>query len=237
MIPLLHSELLKLRTIRTFLWLALVTALLTAITAASVAASEDSIQSASDDRAVAQIAGTAIVIALISGIIVMAGESTHGTITQTLLVTPIRERVLIAKSLVAALLGLVLAVIAEALVLGITVPGAGLDAHNARYALLGVLIAAPLAGVLGAGFGAIVGSQGAAIGISLVWLLIGENVMPVISHEGAKYVPGRVFAALASGDRHGSELIVGMGAGAVAAAIWTAAFAAAGVLTLLGRDV
>lgn len=237
MTALLHSEVLKVRTIRTFLWLTAVTVLLTAITAASVAASEGSIQSATDDRSAAQIAGIAIVLALISGIIVTAGESTHGTITQTLLVTPVRERVLVAKALVAAFLGLVLALIAEVLVVAITVPGADLDVHNARYALLGVLIASALAGVLGAGFGALVGSQGAGIGISLVWLLVGENVMPAISHEGSKYTPARVFAALSSGDRHGSELIVGMGTGALAAAIWTAAFVAAGLLMLLRRDV
>jgi ABC-2 type transport system permease protein len=234
---LLRAELLKVRTIRTFLWLVAVTALLTVITALSVSASEGSIESPSDDRSVAQIAGIAVVFALVSGIVVMAGESTHGTITQTLLVTPVRERVLIAKGLVAVLIGLVLAAISEALVLAITVPGAGLDVHNARHALLGTVVAAPLAAALGAGFGAIVGSQGAAVGISLVWLLIGENAMPLISQEGAKYVPGRAFAALASGNRHGSEVIVGMGTGGIVAVVWTAAFFAAGIATLLGRDV
>ena len=123
------------------------------------------------------------------------------------------------------------------LVLAITIPGASLDLHNARLVLLGILIGAPLVGALGVGFGAVVGTQGAAIGISLVWLLIGEAIVAVISRSAAKYTPSKAFAALASGARDGGSDLLGMGAGVVAAAAWTAAFVAVGLLTLLGRDV
>jgi ABC-2 type transport system permease protein len=234
--PLVGAELLKIRTVRTILWIALTNVALVLITAISVAASEDAIELAEDDRAVAQIAGIAIVLALIAGVVVMAGEAKHGTITQTLLVTPVRERVLLVKAAVAALVGLALAFLAEALVLAITVPGAGLDFHNARLTLLGILIAAALAGALGAGLGAVVHAQGAAIGMSLVWLLVGENLAVVISESVTKYTPGRTFAALASGDRTGGE-VLGMGAGGVAAALWAGLFLAAGLLAFLGRDV
>jgi len=236
MSSLLLAELVKVRTVRTLLWVALANFALLLITAVSVSASESSVQSAEDDRSVAQIAAIALVFALISGIIVMAGEATHGTITQTLLVTPVRERVLVAKAIVAALIGLVLAVLAEAIVLAITIPGASLDVHNARLVLLGVLIGAPLAGALGVGLGAVVHGQGAAIAMSLVWLLIGENLAPVVSESAGKYTPGRAFGALASGDRVGHELL-GMSAGGVAAAVWAALFLAAGLFALLGRDI
>jgi ABC-2 type transport system permease protein len=233
---LLRAELVKITTVRTLLWLALANLALLVITALSVSASEGSIQTAEDDRGVAQIAAIAIVFALISGILVMAGEATHGTITQTLLVTPVRERVLAAKAIVGAALGLVLAAVAEAIVVLITVPGASLSIHNARLVLLGVLIAGPLAGALGVGLGAVVHAQGAAIAMSLIWLLIGENLAPVVSVSAAKYTPGRSFGALVSGDRVGDELL-GMSGGGVAAAVWAAAFLAAGVVTLLGRDI
>lgn len=236
MSSLLRAELVKIRTVRTLLWVVLANLALLLITAFSVSASESSIQTAEDDRSVAQIAAIAIVFALICGIIVMAGEATHGTITQTLLVTPVRERVLAAKAIVAALIGLVLAVLAEALVLAITVPGASLDVHNARLVLLGVLIGAPLAGALGVGLGAVVHGQGVAIAMSLLWLLIGENLAPVVSESAGKYTPGRAFGALASGDRIGHELL-GMSAGGVAAVVWAALFLAAGLLALLGRDI
>jgi len=122
-------------------------------------------------------------------------------------------------------------------VLLITVPGAGLSMHAARATLLGVLVAAPLAAVLGVGLGAVVRGQGGGIAIALIWLLVGENLMPVISRDASRYVPGRVFAALASGSREGSDVVLGMGAGGVAAAAWTAVFVAAGLYVLLSRDV
>ena len=232
---LLRSELLKVQTIRTFGWIALANIALVLIAAVSVAASSGAFQSVDDHRGAAQIAGSALVLALISGIIVMAGEARHGTITQTLLVTPVRERVLLVKVAVAAVIGLVLALLAEALVLLVLVP-ASLDVDKARGVLIGILVGAPLAAALGVGLGALVHAQGAAIGMSLAWLLIGEGLMPAISETATKYTPGRSFGALASGVRHGDQVLGAVG-GAVAAAVWTAVFVAAGLLALLGRDV
>jgi ABC-2 type transport system permease protein len=233
----LRSEWLKLRTTRVLLWIGLVDAALVCITAISVAASSGSIDTPADDRSIAQIAGAAAVFALVLGIVVMAGESTHGTITQTLLVTPVRERVLAAKIVVAALVAVALVLLSEALVLIITVPGAGLSVHNARSTLLGVLLAGPLAAVLGVGPGAIARGQGGAISFSLLWLLIGENLMPVINEEAARYAPGRTFAALASGSREGTDVVLGMGAGGLVSLAWAGLFVAAGLFILLGRDV
>ena len=232
----LRSEWLKVRTVRTFFWFWLGSAGLILIAAISVVASNGQIESAADDRSVARIAAIALVFGVIAGIVVMAGEITHGTVTQTLLVTPVRERVVVAKVVMAALISLFLAVSAELLVIAITVPGASLDVHNSRRVLLGILIAAPLAGALGVGFGAVVRSQGSGIGISLVWLLIGENIVTVMSQSVAKYTPGRAFAALASGE-NGHHDLLNMGAGGLVAGVWTAVFVAAGLLVFLGRDV
>jgi ABC-2 type transport system permease protein len=233
----LRAEWVKLVTTRAFLWIALANLALVVITSISVAASSDEINTASDNRSIAQIAGVAVLFALVGGIVEMAGESTHGTITQTLLVTPVRERVFVAKALTAAAVGLVLAVASELVVLLITVPGAGLSLHDARPTFLGVLIAAPLAAVLGVGLGAVVRGQGGGIAIALIWLLVGENLMPVISREASRYVPGRAFAALASGSREGTDVVLGMGAGGVVAAAWAAVFVTLGLFMLLGRDV
>jgi len=233
----LRSEWAKVVTTRTFLWIVLADLALVVITSISVAASSDPINSASDDRSVAQIAGVAVLFALVGGVVGMAGESTHGTITQTLLVTPVRERVFASKAVAAAVVGLALAVVSEAVVLLITVPGAGLSVHDARATLLGVLVAAPLAAMLGVGLGAVVRGQGGGIAIALIWLLVGENLMPLISRDATRYAPGRAFAALTSGTREGTDVILGMGAGAAAAAVWTTLFVAAGLFVLLGRDV
>jgi ABC-2 type transport system permease protein len=236
MSELLRSETVKVLTVRAFLWIALANLGLLLITAFSVSASEGTLNSASDDRGVAQIAAVSAVFALMGGIVIMGGEASHGTITQTLLVTPVRQRVLASKAIVAAAVGFVLAVVSEAIMLLITVPGASLDVDNAQPVLIGVAIAAPLAGALGVGLGAAVHAQGTAIAISLIWLLVGENLATLVLRGGAKYTPGRTFAALTSGDRTGDELL-GMVPGGVVSVAWTAAFLAAGGLALLGRDV
>jgi ABC-2 type transport system permease protein len=233
---LFRAEALKIRTVRTFLWIALAEIALVLITAMSFAATVGETESAEDDRGGAQIAGVALVLALIGGIIVMAGEARHGTITQTLLVTPARERVLLVKAGVAALIGLALAVLAEALVLLVTVPGASLDFQNARLVLLGILIGAPLVGALGVGLGAVVHAQGRAIGVGLGWLLIGEALTSIISESAARYSPGNAFGALASGDTTGDQLL-GMAAGGIVAAAWAALLVFAGLLAFLGRDI
>lgn len=236
MSALLHAELLKVRTVRTYLWLALASVGLVLIASISVSATTGSIGTAADDRSVAQIAAIAVVFSLIGGIIVMAGEFTHGTITQTLLATPVRERVVLAKVVVASLIAIGFALVAELLVLAITVPGASLDFHNARLVFLGILIAAPLAGALGVGLGGVVKSQGSGIAVSLVWLLIGEHIILLISESASRYSPGRAFAALASGERSGHALL-GMGAGSVASIAWALAFVSLGLLVFAGRDV
>ena len=236
MSALLRSELLKVRTVRTYFWLLLASVVLVVIASISVSASTGSIGSAADDRSVAQIAAIALVFSLIVGVIVMAGEFTHGTVTQTLLATPVRERVVLAKAIVAALIGIVFALVAELLVLAITVPGASLDFHNARLVFLGILLASPLAGVLGVGLGGAVKSQGSGIAVSLVWLLIGEHIVLLISESASRYSPGRTFAALASGESTG-HVLLGMRVGAAVSVAWALAFVAFGLLVFVGRDV
>jgi ABC-2 type transport system permease protein len=236
MTALLRSELLKVRTIRTHLWLTLATVALVVIASISVSASSGAIKSASDDRSVAQIAAIALVFSLIAGIIVMAGEVTHGTVTQSLLATPVRERLVLAKVGIAALIALGLALLAELLVLAITVPGASLHFHNARAVFLGILIAAPLAAALGVGLGAVVRSQGSGVAFSLVWLLIGEHIVLLIDESASRYSPGRAFAALASGTRSGGHEVLGMGGGAAASLVWTALFLVVGLFVFLGRE-
>ena len=232
MSALVQSESLKVLTVRSFLWLALANvALVLAASLAQVLTSN--INSAHDDRSAAQIASLSMLLALIGGIIVMASESTHGTVTHTVLVTPVRERVLAAKVVVAAALGLAFAVMAEVLTLAIVTD---LDLHNARLVLLGTLIGAPLAAALGVGLGAVFQSQGSAITVSLLWLLIGEGFAALLWDDSEKYTPGRAFGSLVSGVSS-QEGMLSMVAGGFAAALWATAFLVVGGLTFLGRDV
>ena len=229
----MRSELLKVTTVRSFLWVQLANAGLAFVAALSVALSSGAIETAEDDRSAAQIAAVSLLMALVAGILVMAGEATHGTITQTLLVTPVRERVFLAKAAVAAGFGLVLAVTAGLLTIGVV---SDLNLHNARLVLLGTLIGAPLTGVLGVGIGAIFHGQGSAIAVSLIWLLVGEGFAALLRDDLEKYTPGRSFGSLVSGVTS-QEGLLGMAGGGVAAGIWTLIFVTAGVLVLKGRDI
>ena len=103
---LLHAELLKVRTVRTLLWIALAMVLIILLAAISVAVSSAQAATAADDRSIARISAVAVVFALLSGIVVFGSEGSSGTITQTLLVAPVRERVLLAKAGVAVAVGL-----------------------------------------------------------------------------------------------------------------------------------
>ena len=235
---LVRAELMKLRTVRSLLWVTLGMVALVGISVISVVASSGVIENAGDDRSVARIASIAVVFSLILGIIVMGAEGTHGTITQTFLVAPVRERVVAAKAFVGVVLGVALGVFAEALTLLVAVPGASLSVHNARYVLVGVLIACAAAGALGVGFGALYHRQGPAIVVALLWLLIAESVLAIGLHDKVRYLPGHVFAATVAGTRGSSSSdLVGAWSGAAGAALYAVGFLAAGTALLSRRDV
>jgi len=229
---LLQSEALKVLTVRSFLWLALANVGLV-LAASLTQVFTANINSAEDSRSAAQIASLSMLLALIGGIIVMASEATHGTITHTLLVTPVRERVLLAKVVIAAGLGLVFAVIAELLTVVVVTD---LDLHDARLVLLGTLIGAPLAAALGVGLGAVFQSQGSAITVSLLWLLIGEGFAALLWGDSEKYTPGRAFGSLVTGVAS-QEGMLSMAVGGFAAALWATVFLGVGGLVLVRRDV
>jgi ABC-type transport system involved in multi-copper enzyme maturation permease subunit len=228
----------KLRTVRTLLWITLGMVALVVIPVVSVVASSGEISTAADDRTVARIAAIAVIFALLLGIIVAGAEGTHGTITQTFLVAPARERVLAAKAIVAVVLGVVLGILAEGLTVLIAVPGASLNLHNARLVLVGVVVACAVAGASGAGLGALFHREGPAIVVALLWLLIAENVLTIALHNDVKYLPGHVFAATVAGTRGSSQDdLLGTWPGALGAALYAVGFLVAGGALLSRRDV
>ena len=244
----LAAEMLKVRTIRTGAWLALATFGLVAVATLAVVASEASevLAVLDEQRQVVRIASIADVFALIFGIVIVGGEQSHGTITQTFLVEPVRERVLAAKTVVAAGLGALLTAAAVALVLVIAVPwlaadGIDLELGDDRLQriILGIVVAGALAAALGVGWGSIFRGQGSAIGAALVYLLIGENILQPVLGDNREYSPGSAFAAVvnAAKDTGPNDGLLAMWPGALLAAGYTAAFLLVGTLLLSRRDV
>jgi len=235
---LVQAELLKLRTVRSLLWVTLGMLALVGISVISVVASSEAIQDASRDRSIARISAIAVVFALIQGIIVMGAEGTHGTITQTFLVSPVRERVLAAKALVAAAVGVALAAVAEVLTVVVAAPGLSLSIHDARYVLIGVLIGSAAAGALGVGLGALFHRQGPAIITTFLWLLIGESVLAIGLRDGVRFLPAHVFAATVAGTVHSSASdLLGAWPGTLGAVLYAVAFLVVGATQLSRRDV
>jgi ABC-2 type transport system permease protein len=244
----LAAEVLKIRTVRSGYWLVLSMAVLVALPVISVLASDaaETLAELGEQRQIIRIAATADVFALLLGIVLIGGELRHGTITQTFLVEPVRERVLAAKAVLGAVLGCALALTAVGLVLVIAIPwlaGNGIDLElgdgELQRVILGIVLAGVLAGALGVGWGALFRGQGSAVAAALIWLLIGENVLRVALGEHREYSPGSAFAAVVSGSRSASadDDVLGMWPGTALALAYTLAFLVAGTLVLSRRDV
>ena len=181
------SELLKLRTTRTFYGVTLgalgLVALIT--TAATAASSFD----AHDPRVtdVLAIAGLAQSFALVLGILAVATESRHGTLTPSLLMVPDRVRLMLAKLAAHLGAGLALGAVSfascAALTLGI-LHARGIDTHLdggdiAAY-VAGGTAATALFAALGVGLGAIVHNQVGAIVGALAYLFAIEPLIAIV---------------------------------------------------------
>jgi hypothetical protein len=240
---LVGSELLKLCTTRLLLWLALlILGLEVLVISLDVSQnSVDELRQAHNQRDVVSIAAVSALISLILGIVSAAGEYAHGTISHTFLVMPVRERVVAAKLVSAALGGAGLAVVSAAFAWGYaalllsarSVP-LHLGSSGALHVLLGTIGAAAITGALGVGLGALVRRQTATVVVALVWLLVAE---PLLAIAGAqKYAPGHVVASVVEAGTQGSN-VLSFWAGLALALAYTAVFGVAGTAVVKRTDV
>jgi ABC-2 type transport system permease protein len=247
MTRLVAAEFLKLRTTRgPWAYLILMVALVTLGVAAQIGSHEGSF----DELTVWEILSTgsiAGVFALLLGAVAFTLEFRHGTITQTLLVTPVRERVLVAKMLTLALVGVMFAVVALVLTLAIALPwlsakhvDMSLGDPVVRKVALGLLGSCALAGALGAAIGGAVRSQvGAVIGI-FVWFFVGEplagGLLNAIEIPGvADYLIGASTDSMIAGNPDAEGL--SPAAGTAVTLAWTLAAGGIAAVLLRRRDV
>jgi ABC-2 type transport system permease protein len=144
--------------------------------------------------------------ALLLGILGMAGEFRHQTVTQTFLVTPDRGRVVAAKLVAYPLAGIALALSILAVTAAVAtgwlaakgITPSLLDARLGRV-LLGAVLAAGLCGLIGVGVAALVRNQVAALVGVLVWVLVVEGLLMSLLNAPsslAKWLPSAAAAAL-----------------------------------------
>jgi hypothetical protein len=244
---LLYAEALKVRTApRTLIGLVIGLVALVALGAGSTASGVHRSPLGEEDTVwdVLTVATTAVIFTLILGILIVTWEYRHGTITQTFLATPRRERVMIGKYGISAAMGAVLGVLAVLVVLVTMLFWVSFDLTSAQWQLIGrIVFAAALWGILGAGLGALLQSQVGAIVTTFVWFLVAEPLIGVRFDHFADYLPGGVLDRLtARGPVEGIQegptgYSFGLWAAAFIAGGYALAFAALGTVSALKRDV
>jgi ABC-2 type transport system permease protein len=157
-------------------------------------------------------------------------------------VVPGRLRLTLAKLVASLLTGLVLGLVATALV-ALIVKGIGgardLDTSgDTLNIIIGGTLATGLYAALGVGIGAIVRNQVGAIIGSLVYVFVLESLLtliPGVDDFNTKYGLGGVSNALfGAGD---GQDVLGQVPGGLLFAAYTAVFIIAGIVVIKGRDV
>ena len=247
MSDLIGAELLKLRTIRVF-WgyvlvgLALVP-LTIALTMTTAGEAGPTLAGSEGVRNVLSAASSAALILLLLGVMVVAGEVHHGTLTSTFLVRADRTRVVAAKVAATSVVAVVTACAASALALAVGLPwlalrGVDVGAYGSAIglAVLGALAATTLSAVIGVGIGALVRNQNVAVTGVLVWTVGIETLLVTFVPEIGRWLPGGASSALTGVATPERGLLAGW-AGALVLAAYATAFVAAGARVLVRRDV
>jgi ABC-2 type transport system permease protein len=174
------------------------------------------------------------------GILCITNEFRHGTITPTLLLTPDRVRLVLAKLVASLAVGLVIGLAAACIIAAVVAAVDG-DTDGALTLIAGSTVLAGLYAVLGVALGAIVRNQVGAIIGALVYLLLLEGLIgliPGIDEVLPKYGLGGTSAALRASDGGDpSADYLAQVPGGLLLTAYIAALLIAGIVVMRRRDV
>jgi ABC-2 type transport system permease protein len=189
--------------------------------------------------------GLAAVLTLIFGIIAVAGEYRHDSITDTYLSCPDRRRVITAKLAVYGLVGAAAGLVSSAVALAVTAAwwaakGGSLQVSGTdTWLTLGGGLAACFAfSVIGVGLGALIRNLVGAVAVALAWIALIEGIVGQLVGSGlARWLPFYASEALDRTDIGGTTQLLPQWAGGLVLLGYAAVFAGAAVVTTLRRDV
>ena len=243
---LIRTEVLKLRTVRGP-WLLLAAGPLFVLAGISglVASGGNLHDPATQAKALAHV-GLASIFPLVFGILAVAGEYRHKTITDTYLTTPARGRVIAAKLAVYPVFGALSGTACA--VAGLAVAAAWWSAKGAPFGWGDSAMWATIAGgiawnaafaAMGVGLGALVRNLVAAIAVALAWIAVIEGVVGQLIGNLARWLPFYAGQALGAGGATSmlpEPLLPRWGAAGVLT-VYTAVLAVAAATTSVRRDV
>jgi ABC-2 type transport system permease protein len=245
LIRLIRTEVLKLTSVRgPWLLLAVPPVFVVAGISGLVASGGNLHDPSTQAKALAHVGLTSIFL-LAFGILAVAGEYRHKTITDTYLSAPSRARVVGAKLLVYTVIGALSGVAAS--IVGIAVTAAwwaDKGAHfgwgnTAMWTTIGGGIAWDAAfAAIGVGLGALIRSLVGAIAVALAWIAVVEGVVGELIGNLARWLPFYAGQSLGAGGASmlPQHLLPRWGGGVVLVG-YAALFAVAAVTTSVRRDV
>ncbi|MGH2805773.1 MAG: hypothetical protein ACRDKT_00710 [Actinomycetota bacterium] len=175
---------------------------------------------------------------VVVGIRIVTDEYRYGTVMPTFTFSPRRHTVVASKAVVAAVTGVVIAIAAEAVLLGTAAAVFSMNnvdlviGSAGTRALLGGVVAGGLWAVIGVGVGAIVRNQVAAIVGTFVWLMALEEMLRTRLGDLGNYLPGQGGFALSLGFSTRISLM-----GAATMLVYAALGLAAGALVTKRTDM
>jgi ABC-2 type transport system permease protein len=242
MIALIRSEIAKVTSVRAPRWVLLAqVALLAAAASGAVVSGISSRRLATPDglRLLMEHGGIVAIMSLAVGITLSAGEFRQGTVVDTYLTEPRRERVVVAKLAAGGITGLVTGVTVAAATLGIaaawcSAKGVALDWAVAWRSVVGITLWQALYTVIGVALGAMIRAQTAAVVTAVVWLFVAETALAQLLSSVGRWLPATAARALGNGPETG--LLSQLGGGLVLAA-WTAAAGVGAIVLTRRRDL
>lgn len=188
--------------------------------------------------------GLAAIITLLFGLVAVAGEYRHGSITDTFLSCPDRRRVIAAKLAIYGLGGAAAGLVSAGVALGVTAAWWAARGGSFRMSgtdtwltLGGGLTACCAFALIGVSLGALVRNLAGAVALALAWIALAEGILGQLVGSGlARWLPFAASEALDRTDIGGAPLLPQWGGGLVLLG-YAVVFAGAAVLTTLRRDV